>query len=223
MNFLLQHKNEIIVGIICSLIVGLIFYFLSLQRVNMKYSLTTLPIASVRQQGNIIYNNDHLDNLSITLVTIINDGNKALNGKQMLKKTPFTVYLNQGYKILGVYKREKNTTKSLDYNFDVNGNKIIINFDIFNPSDSLGFTVIHTGVSNDDITLTGKWENYNGLKQIERTRNFIVPYILIVILIIALLYMFFDKYSDNRILKGIKEFKDLLFSPIDEDEFERKE
>ena len=87
----------------------------------------------------------------------------------------------------------------------------------------MGFTVIHTGVSNDDITLTGKWENYNGLKQIERTRNFIVPYILIVILIIALLYMFFDKYSDNRILKGIKEFKDLLFSPIDEDEFERKE
>lgn len=163
-SFLKKHKNEFIVGIICSLIVSAIFYILSLQKVDMRYTLLTLPIANTWNDNNLQYNNTKINNLSLTIVTITNKGNKALNGNTMLKKTPLTVSLDKNFKILDIYNQDRKTSTSLDYSLVTDNNSIAIPFEVINPNDTLKFSVIHTGYSNDDFSVTGNWENGNGIK-----------------------------------------------------------
>lgn len=165
-NFLKKHKNEFIVGIICSSIVSAIFYILSLQKVDMHYTLLTLPIANTWNDNNLQYNNTKINNLSLTIVTITNKGNKALNGNTMLKKTPLTVSLDKNFKILDIYNQDRKTSTSLDYSLVADNNSIAIPFEVINPNDTLRFSIIHTGYSNDDFSVTGNWENGNGIKQI---------------------------------------------------------
>lgn len=184
------------------------------QKVDMRYTLLTLPIANTWNNNSLQYNDTTINNMSLTIVTITNKGNKALNGDTMLKKTPLTVRLDDGYKILDIYKQDRKTSTSLDYSLVVDNNNITIPFEVLNPNDTLRFSIIHTGYSNEEFYVTGNWENGNGLKNdtisVVNMGKYTTYFILIItgfcILISILFWIVLNK------LKNQIDFIELIFN-----------
>lgn len=186
LKWIYKNRTALLIGLIPSIICGIVFWYIGLQKVDIKYKVNTFTIGSSSIINTTL--KEVLENreLSATNVTIINKGNVALNGTSMLKKAPLTVQVDKKYKLIDVYKYEKETTSSLDYSLNIEQNKVIILFDVLNPNDKITLTVLHTGVTDKDIFVSGKWENYTGIKKIDDEKTDLYNLLFLTILVCSL-------------------------------------
>lgn len=201
-NKIKEDKVSIIITSIISILITIVFgyYFMIMgqQKIDIRYTLFTVPIANTWNNDSLQYNDATINNMSLTIITITNKGNKALNGRTMLKKAPLTVRLDNGYKILDIYKQDRKTSTSLDYSLVADNNNITIPFEVLNPNDTLRFSIIHNGYSNDNFSITGNWENGNGLKndtitieEIEKRNIYfgITAFIILIVTLVTFIYI----------------------------------
>ena len=218
-KFIKLHKNEFIVGIACSLLVSVFFYIAGMQKIDIQYSINTYPIASSSIGKKIKFHEDEYNNISVTNITVTNKGNIALNGKTMLKKAPLQINIDKNFQIIEAYKQDRQTTKNVDYSLVISQNCITIPFETINPKNKISFSVIHTGYTNDDIYLSGEWENYNGI-----TRNNPIKFgltiiiVLSLLLLVAIVYIIVSDKKNKKYLDWIEHQLDIILEEASEDE-----
>lgn len=174
-NFFQENKSTIIItilSIIVAFILGIYTPDILNDKVNLQYSIKSVPIASIqdnnyqdKSQKYIEYNNNKVERITSTSISIFNNGNKALDGNIISQVMPIQAVLNKNYKILNVFIDENNTSSAPNFSLKIINNKVIPKFKYMNKGDKITFTILHTGISDNDIEIKGNWKDFNGIKK----------------------------------------------------------
>ena len=123
-----------------------------LKTFNLVKNETLNKIDSIK----VIYLNNEIKNVSVTKVTIWNNGNEVINKLDVAAKNPIRFEIDEEYDIM-YYKTIfiKNEANNFSLTKSESGKSITLDFDYFYEFEGISFEVYHTGISGKNIRLVG--------------------------------------------------------------------
>lgn len=145
-----------VMGLLGGLVTSIIFYYIGLKRKSLTYEITTTTLISnnASQLENLIisYNNKPIDNLYISNIKIINNGNCIIEKNDFVPLAPLSVtttgkFIADSKNGMTLFtKNEYNNVYPL-FRYDEADvcTGVIIAFDYISKKESITCTVFHTG------------------------------------------------------------------------------
>ena len=189
-------------GILGGGLISAFFYFLSLKRNRITYTIDTTTIVSknnAKIEGLVFsYCNEPIQELYATNVNIKNAGNTVINSDDFAPSEPLAILTSGKFLIkknesVKLKTYEKSSNISIQYNYDLKTgfcSKIIFTFDYLSKKEDMTLTFFHTG----NITIQGKLKDgkiltdYSNSSTIFLTALYSILLIILFTLILSLLH-----------------------------------
>jgi hypothetical protein len=129
-----------------------------------KKAKETFPALEIHYRG---HGGDHdkLDNLSVTMIAIWNEGRETVQGSDIAAAAPLTVKGEGEVKILGASVVQMNNTASLaTCSYNKKNNAATLTFDYLDYRQGLVVEVLHTGTTADGVKVEGTFKGCGEIK-----------------------------------------------------------
>ena len=104
----------------------------------------------------LLYSGENVENLTITKVVFWNRGDEPIRKDDVAVADPIKIVVDSKYEIFEAEILNDIANEANRFELVKNGNKsIIITFDFILPGEGVAVQIAHSGLSSEDITLTG--------------------------------------------------------------------
>jgi hypothetical protein len=144
------------------------FYFKSVRKKEPTFSIRSINL--IKDKINKIkgleikYQEEKIQNLSISKIAFYNNGKETIKSTDVASKNRIRIEITKENKILDsdiIF--EKN--KANNFNINLKKNIIEIDFDYFDYGEGIVIQIVHTGKSNEDLTIYGSIHGVKNLKE----------------------------------------------------------
>jgi len=150
-----------IIGLL-SFVLAIVFYLKSRKERRPYYAVRSnniikkaqqlLPGLSVRYSGH----GDELSNFTVSTLAFWNAGRETIRKTDLVKADPITLKANENCILLGIETLYASPSNAFDCQLRRDKKSAELTFDYIDRHDGTVLQIAHTGLSNDDLTLTGK-------------------------------------------------------------------
>lgn len=211
---------------IVSIILAIIFYFRSRRLRKPAFAIRNVNLIKDKikkiELVEILFQKQHIDNLSIARIAIWNDGDETIRHEDVALVDPIRIETIGNVEILEakiVYEKQEANKFILD--IDSSKKKLIINFDYFDRNEGIILQIFHTGQTEDELSVNGTIKGFGKIQKIpgplflkfaskldfvkkikRRYRRIILGILLIITPIIVVIgkYIPQPKFSKNKFL-----------------------
>lgn len=152
-----------VIGILSTIVgIGVSYYFYkqSLREKepcwNVRSNNLIKDYTSQINQVKVLYNDQLVDNLTVSRIIFWNRGSLTIDSQDIQTKNRLRIITVNGALLLDVsVSSQNNLSNQVSVDFSEIDNCAYINFDYLDKDNGVNIQVIHTGISNDDILLSG--------------------------------------------------------------------
>ncbi len=145
---------------ILSIVISVILYIKSKRKKRPCFHMKTFKLIedSIKEieAVEILYQGQTVKNLSLSKVALWNSGSDTINSEDIAPKDPLKLVITKGTKLLAaqiIYST--NSINNFSLTPDLQSGEIGISFDYFDRNEGIVIQIYHTGVSNDNVILSG--------------------------------------------------------------------
>jgi hypothetical protein len=181
-NLLLNYLNSGNIGILLSIVFGLLaiyLYFIGKKQRKPTYIVRTIRLVSSKLKDidniKISYAGANIENLSISKIALWNAGKETINSADIPPTSPIKLEIEPKYEFLGaniLYQKKVSNNFKLEMSSDKKS--VLIKFDYFDYEEGVVLQVFHTGNESNDIKLTGDIKASKGLSKKTYGRTFLI-------------------------------------------------
>lgn len=150
------------------ILVTIIIYYISIKRKICVYNIATFNLIGNKLKSisdlEIKFKNQLIKNLSVSYVSIWNNGNDVIDKNDFANLKPLTISTTDDNKIyyynIGYIKNPIN-----NFLFTHDQSNIIINFDYFAKAEGFVIQIYHSGLSNENLIISGLVKGGEVIKQ----------------------------------------------------------
>lgn len=151
-------------------IVGIILTVRSIKKKEPVFSIKSINIisnyASLFDHLTVSYKGERVENFTVSAVLFFNRGVEALDGDDIARLNPLRI-IGENCNILNSQVLAVNNPSSgFTANFDKIRGTIDIAFDYLNHNDGAVVSIIHTGISSQNIDVVGDMKEVKGLRRV---------------------------------------------------------
>ena len=127
------------------------------------------------EQVKILYNEEIIDNLTVSKLSLWNKGKETINRNDVAPKDNIRIDIAENYRILNaniIYQKKAANNFSLDLNKSKTSLKI--NFDYFHFNEGVIIELYHTGISGNELKLNGTIKGIEKIQKGEIKKDYLV-------------------------------------------------
>lgn len=135
-------------------------YFVPWKRKQPCFSITSNNLisdfTSQLKPLKITFSNKKIENLTVTKIAFWNAGRQTIDNSDIPENEQITIKTNEHYQILDsvfLYKTERNDVSKI---LSRNRKELLLKFDYFDKDDGVVMQIIHTGKSDQSLSIRGK-------------------------------------------------------------------
>jgi len=108
------------------------------------------------EQVKILYDDKLIKNLTITKISLWNNGKETINNIDVAPKDPIRLEINEDYQILNAnILLQKKEANNFQLELDESKKSVLVKFDYFHTYEGVVIELSHTGTSSKDLSLMG--------------------------------------------------------------------
>lgn len=128
------------------------------------YNLVSEEIKKISNSVKVTINDKEIENLTLTRVAIINDGNVTIKKDDIPMEHPFEIKVDDPFELYE-YELESQNDQHFKVETKRHKNKIILNFNYLEPKRGFLIKLLHSGKRSNCITVNGKIIGANKIVQ----------------------------------------------------------